>query len=308
MSFGSSVSERFFMRLHMLSVVSINFMVGGLWEFMWLNNQRSLMMWLNNGSVWDKSSMVEISISIAESMVNSVINCMTIIMGCNIGCSMDSEFVVGHSHVMVWLFIKAVLNVMCIVSIWDMSIVVVCSLVMHVMKSFREVVGSINCWSMVCKGISLLAKSLFTISLLILNFGSIGGLIFMRGHLVVSVRFVIIDVFMVDWAICWHMHRVVDCFVSTNVVRCGIGIVVWNSSVSVQIAMMGISMSIEVLIMSCDSMVCISVSVNISMMGGTVAKEDLVAIISLLGGNASSDNCAGKECSHLVKGLVLILL
>ena len=68
MSFGSGMSERCLVVLNVTSVLSDFLMIMRVWELMWLHDKRSLM-WFNDFSVRDKWGVMEIAMSIIETVV-----------------------------------------------------------------------------------------------------------------------------------------------------------------------------------------------------------------------------------------------
>ena len=75
------------------------------------------------GAVMSETGLPIISMmfeSVSEGMTNTVINSVTTVVTRSIECSMSTELVVWHCHVMVWLAVKLVLNVM---SFWESSMV-----------------------------------------------------------------------------------------------------------------------------------------------------------------------------------------
>jgi hypothetical protein len=120
--------------LHLLSVSSDVVMIMWVWELMWVDFERSLMMfWINNanvGSVMEFIMMSE-SISVVLSMSGMVeimsINTMAIMSICEM-----------------WLFVKAVLNLVAIISVssmftmWILVVAVVAKVVTETMVSHEH--------------------------------------------------------------------------------------------------------------------------------------------------------------------------
>ena len=120
--------------LHLLSVSSNVVMIVWVWELMWVDFERSLVMfWINNtnmGSVMELIMMSE-SISVVVSMSG-----MAIIM------SINAVAVVSISEM--WLFVEAVLNVVAIISessvftMWVFVVAVVAEVVTETMVSYEH--------------------------------------------------------------------------------------------------------------------------------------------------------------------------
>jgi hypothetical protein len=120
--------------LHLLSVSSDVVMIMWVWELMWVDFERSLVMfWINNanvGSVMEFIMMSE-SISVVLSMSGMVeimsINTMAIMSICEM-----------------WLFVKAVLNLVAIISVssmftmWILVVAVVAKVVTETMVSHEH--------------------------------------------------------------------------------------------------------------------------------------------------------------------------
>ena len=120
--------------LHLLSVSSNVVMIVWVWELMWVDFERSLVMfWINNanmGSVMELIMMSE-SISVVVSMSG-----MVVIM------SINAVAVVSISEM--WLFVEAVLNVVAIISessvftMWVLVVAVVAEVVTETMVSHEH--------------------------------------------------------------------------------------------------------------------------------------------------------------------------
>ena len=120
--------------LHLLSVSSNVVMIVWVWELMWVDFERSLVMfWINNtnvGSIMELIMMSE-SISVVVSMSG-----MVVIM------SINAVAVVSISEM--WLFVEAVLNVVAIISessvftMWVLVVAVVAEVVTETMVSHEH--------------------------------------------------------------------------------------------------------------------------------------------------------------------------
>ena len=120
--------------LHLLSVSSDVMMIVWVWELMWVDFERSLVMfWINNANVSSVMELIMMSESISVVLIMSG---MAVIMSINTMAVM--------SICEMWLFVKAVLNVVAIISessvftMWVFVVAVVAEVVTETMVSHEH--------------------------------------------------------------------------------------------------------------------------------------------------------------------------
>ena len=120
--------------LHLLSVGSDVVMIVWVWELMWVDFERSLVMfWINNANVGSVMEFIMMSESISVVLIMSG---MAVIMSINTMAVM--------SICEMWLFVKAVLNVVAIISessvftMWVFVVAVVAEVVTETMVSHKH--------------------------------------------------------------------------------------------------------------------------------------------------------------------------
>ena len=120
--------------LHLLSVSSDVVMIVWVWELMWVDFERSLVMfWINNANVSSVMELIMMSESISVVLIMSG---MAVIMSINTMAVM--------SICEMWLFVKAVLNVVAIISessvftMWVFVVAVVAEVVTETMVSHEH--------------------------------------------------------------------------------------------------------------------------------------------------------------------------
>ena len=120
--------------LHLLSVSSDVMMIVWVWELMWVDFKRSLVMfWINNANVSSVMELIMMSESISVVLIMSG---MAVIMSINTMAVM--------SICEMWLFVKAVLNVVAIISessvftMWVFVVAVVAEVVTETMVSHEH--------------------------------------------------------------------------------------------------------------------------------------------------------------------------
>ena len=120
--------------LHLLSVSSNVVMIVWVWKLMWVDFERSLVMfWINNANV---SSIVELIMMSESISVVLIMSGMAVIMSINTMAVM--------SICEMWLFVKAVLNVVAIISessvftMWVFVVAIVAEVVTETMVSHKH--------------------------------------------------------------------------------------------------------------------------------------------------------------------------
>ena len=258
------------------------------WVLLWVNLEVSLLVTDKNG-VWEGSVLglmvwlvSEGGVDLAESVVSesgsvvwgtggplgTVVSEMSItvvgdtvvsgVSAIDASVSMDSELVVWDGHVMVWLSVETVLDEVLFV-------------------------GSVSPDGIL--GLSVLSlDSLLVVGLVVLDLGTEGGLVFVRGHLVVSVWLVMV------WLVVESMV---------------LAVVVVGAIVGVVADVMGGGVSIEVCGFSmvrcrvvCEVINVVSVSTVVGRVPTVSKSVDLVAVFV---SNSNCNNGSGGEISsHLL--------